>query len=129
MFGGRVRGDFLGVIGVGPALGRFFLPDEDKKPGGNNIAVLSYSLWSSKFGSDVNVIGKTVTLNATPYTVIGVGPRGFKGNFTLVPTEMVWIPVSMYTQVFAGFFRDNFNDRRLLGTVTVGRLRTVVSLR
>ncbi len=114
--------------GAEPQRGRFFLRDEDKKPGGNDVAVLSYSLWSNKFGSDVNLIGKTITLNATPYTVIGVGPRGFKGNFTLVPAELVWIPVSMYTQALAGFFRDNFNDRRLLGTITVGRLRTGVSL-
>jgi putative ABC transport system permease protein len=128
IFGLLVSANYFDVLGVRPTLGRFFLPDEDKKPGGNNVAVLSYSLWSNKFGSDVNLIGKTITLNATPYIVIGVGPRGFKGNFTLVPAEMAWIPVSMYTQALAGFSRDYFNDRRFLGTITVGRLKTGVSL-
>jgi putative ABC transport system permease protein len=123
-----VSANYFDVLGVHPALGRFFLPDEDKKPGGNNVAVLSHSLWSNKFGSNINVIGKTITLNATPYTVIGVGPRGFKGNFTLVPAEMVWIPVSMYTRALAGFSRDYFNDRRFLGTITIGRLKTGASL-
>lgn len=124
-----VSANYFDVLGVRPTVGRFFFPDEDKKPGGNNVAVLSYSLWSNKFGSDANLIGKTITLNATPYTVIGVAPRGFKGTFTLGSAELVWIPVSMYTQALAGFFRDNFNDRRLLGTAIFGRLRTGVSLR
>jgi len=127
IFGLLVSANYFDVLGVRPALGRFFLPDEDKKPGGNNVTVLSYSLWSNKFGSDANLVGKTITLNATPYTVIGVGPRGFKGNFTLVSAEMVWIPVSMYTRALAGFSRDYFNDRRFLGTITLGRLRTGVS--
>jgi putative ABC transport system permease protein len=124
-----VSANYFDVLGVRPTVGRFFFPDEDKKPGGNNVAVLSYSLWSNKFGSDANLIGKTITLNATPYTVIGVAPRGFKGTLTLGSAELVWIPVSMYTQALAGFFKDNFNDRRFLGTEIFGRLRTGVSLR
>src|SRR6267143_6408958 len=124
-----VSANYFDVLGVRPTVGRFFFPDEDKKPGGNNVAVLSYSLWSNKFGSEANVIGKTITLNATPYAVIGVAPRGFKGTFTLGSAELVWIPVSMYTQALAGFFKDNFDDRRLLGTAIFGRLRTGVSLR
>jgi predicted permease len=123
-----VSANYFDVLGVRPAAGRFFFPDEDKKVGGNNVVVLSYSLWSNKFGSDANVIGRTITLNATPYTVIGVGPRGFKGTFTFGTAELVWLPVSMYTQALSGFFKDNFNDRRLLGTATFGHLRSGVSL-
>jgi putative ABC transport system permease protein len=123
-----VTANYFDVLGVKPSLGRFFLPDEDRKPGGNNVVVLSYSLWSDKFGSDANVLGKPITLNATPYTVIGVSPRGFKGTFTLGSAELVWIPVSMYGQTLSGFFRDNFNDRRMLGTGTVARLKDGVTL-
>ena len=104
------------------------MPDEDSKPGGNNVAVLSYSLWVNKFGSDPNVVGKVMTLNATPYTVIGVGPRGFKGTFIFGNAEEVWVPISMYPQVLAGFFKDNFNDRRFLATTVVGRVKDGVSL-
>ena len=126
--GQLVSANYFDVLGVRPALGRFFLPDEDKKIGGNNVVVLSHALWSDKFGSDIGVIGKPITLNATPYIVIGVAPRGFKGTFSFSPAELVWIPTSMYTQALAGFFKDNFNDRRFLATIVVGRLKPSVTL-
>jgi predicted permease len=125
--GQMVSASYFDLLGLRPAAGRFFLPDEDTKPGGNNVAVLSYSLWTNKFGSNPNVVGQTVTLNATPYTVIGVAPHGFKGTFTFLNAEEVWIPVSMYPQVLAGFFKDNFNTRRFLATTVYGRLKDGVS--
>ena len=125
--GQLVNANYFEVLGLTPALGRFFLPDEDTKPGGNNVVIVSHSLWSNKLGSDPNVIGKTLTLNATPYTVIGVAPRGFKGTFTIGPAEQVWIPVSMYGQALAGFLKDNFNDRRFLDMLVIGRLKPGVS--
>lgn len=128
VFGQLVTANYFDVLGLRPATGRFFLPDEDTKPGGNNVAVLSHSLWVNKFGSDPNIVGQVLTLNATPYTVIGVGPRGFKGTFTFGSAEEVWIPVSMYTQVLSGFFKDNFNDRRFLSTTMFGRLKDGVTL-
>jgi predicted permease len=128
VLGQMVTANYFEVLGLTPVLGRFFLPDEDSKPGGNDIAVLSYALWVNKFGSDPTIVGKAVTLNATPYTVIGVGPRGFKGTFIFGNAEEIWIPVSMYPRVLAGFFKDNFNDRRFLTTAVVGRLKDAVSL-
>jgi len=125
--GQLVNANYFQVLGLTPAVGRFFLPDEDTKPGGNNAAVLSYSLWANKFGSDRNLIGRTVTFNATLFTVIGVAPKGFKGTFTIGPADEVWIPVSMYGQVLAGFVKDNFRDRRFLNTFTVARLKPGVS--
>jgi putative ABC transport system permease protein len=126
--GQLVSASFFDMLGLRPAAGRFFLPDEDAKPGGNNIAVLSYSLWSNKFGANPNVVGQIITLNATPYTIVGVAPHGFKGTFTFLNAEEVWIPVSMYPQVLAGFFKDNFNTRRFLATVAYGRLKDGVSM-
>ena len=126
--GQLVSAVYFDLLGLRPAAGRFFLPDEDTKPGGNNVAVLSYSLWANKFGANPNVIGQTVTFNATPYTVIGVAPHGFKGTFTFLNAEEVWIPVSMYPQVLAGFFKDSFNTRRFLATTVYGRLKDGVSL-
>lgn len=128
IFGQMVNANYFDVLGLRPVLGRFFLPEEDTKPGGNNVVVLSYSLWVNKFGSDPNIRGTNLTLNATSYSVIGVAPRGFKGAFTFGNAEQVWIPVSMYPQVLAGFFKDNFNDRRFLTTVVIGRLRDGVNL-
>jgi predicted permease len=124
-----VSASYFDLLGVRPAAGRFFLPDEDTKPGGNNVAVISYSLWTDKFGASPNTIGKILTLNATPYTVIGVAPRGFKGTFTFNNAEEIWVPISMYPQVLAGFFKDNFNDRRFLAmTAAYGRLRDGVTM-
>jgi len=124
-----VSASYFDLLGVHPAAGRFFLPDEDTKPGGNNVAVVSYSLWTNKFGASPNTIGQILTLNATPYTVIGVAPRGFKGTFTFNNAEEIWVPISMYPQVLAGFFKDNFNDRRFLAmTAAYGRLRDGVTM-
>lgn len=128
LFAQMVSANYFDVLGLRPVLGRFFLPGEDKKPGGDNVVILSHSLWVNKFGSDRSIGGRTLTLNATSYTVIGVAPRGFKGTFTFGNAEQVWIPVSMYPQVLAGFFKDNFNDRRFLTTVVFGRLKDGVSL-
>src|ERR1700682_1981678 len=67
-----VSASYFDLLGVRPAAGRFFLPDEDTKPGGNNVVVLSYSLWTNKFGANSNTIGQILTLNATPYIVIEI---------------------------------------------------------
>jgi putative ABC transport system permease protein len=128
IFGQMVSANYFEVLGLRPVGGRFFVPEEDTKPGGNNVVVLSYSLWVNKFGSDPHVVNKTLTLNATSYSVIGVAPRGFKGAFTFGNAEQVWLPVSMYPQVLAGFFKDNFNDRRFLITAVIGRMKDGVSL-
>jgi predicted permease len=128
IFGQMVSANYFDVLGLRPVSGRFFLPDEDTKLGGNDVAVMSYSLWANKFGSDPNVVGKILTLNATPYSVIGVAPRGFKGAFTFGNAEQIWIPVSMYPQLLAGFFKDNFNDRRFLATAVIGRIKDGVGL-
>jgi predicted permease len=128
VLGQLVTANYFEVLGLTPAVGRFFLPDEDSKPGGNSVAIISYALWVNKFGSDPNIAGKLITLNATPYTVIGVGPRNFKGTFTFGSAEEVWLPISMYPQVLAGFFKDNFNDRRFLTITAFGRLKDGMSI-
>jgi len=128
VLGQMVSANYFEVLGLSPVWGRFFAPDEDNKPGGNNVAVVSYSLWTNKFGSDPSLVGKVITLNATPYTVVGIGPRGFKGVFTFGNAEEIWIPVSMYPNALAGFFKDNFNDRRFLAAAVFGRLKDDVRL-
>jgi predicted permease len=111
------------MLGLQPASGRFFLPDEDTKLNGNTVAVISHSFWVNKLGADPNVVGRSLTLNAVPYTVVGVAPTGFKGTFTFSTAEQIWIPSSMYPQALAGFAKEFFNDRRFLGIGVAGRLR------
>lgn len=126
--GQMVSANYFDVLGLRPAAGRFFLPDEDTKLGGNNVAVVSYSFWANKLGSDKDEVGKTLTLNAMPYTIIGVAPKGFKGTFTFSSAEQIWIPASMYPQVLTGFAKEFFNDRRFLNALAVGRLKPEMGL-
>jgi predicted permease len=122
--GELVSANYFDVLGVPPVHGRFFMPDEDTKPNGNDVAVLSYSLWANKLGSDPNIIGKPLILDARPYTVIGIAPRGFRGTITFFSSEQVWIPTSMKDQVLGGKGKEFFNDRRFLGIGTFGRLKS-----
>src|SRR5437660_7216645 len=123
-----VSANYFEVLGLQPAAGRFFLPDEDTKLNGNTVAVISHSFWVNKLGSDANVVGKSLTLNAVPYTVVGVTPKGFKGTFTFAGAEQIWIPTSMYAQILAGLAKNFFNDRRFLGVFSVGRLKPGIGL-
>src|SRR5580704_4964717 len=124
-----VSANYFDVLGLVPAAGRFFLPDEDTKPNSNTVAVISYALWTNKFGSDASIVGKTMILNAIPYTVVGIAPRGFKGTLSIASSEQVWIPTSMEEQVLAGFFAENFHDRRLLSMQAFGRLKPGIGIK
>jgi putative ABC transport system permease protein len=74
--GGLTTAGFLRVLGVQPVLGRFFTADEDK-PDAGNVAVLSYATWQRRFGGRADVLGKTMILDGTPFTIIGVMPSQF----------------------------------------------------
>lgn len=126
--GQLVSANYFDVLGVKPVIGRTFLSDEDQKPGGDTVAVLSYGLWAQQFGSDRSILGKTITLNAVPYTVIGVAAPNFKGTFTFLNPEEIWIPLSMYKQVLTGFAADNLNDRRALFVLAIARLKPGVNM-
>jgi predicted permease len=122
--GELVSANYFEVLGIRPARGRFFMPDEDTKPNGNDVAVLSYSLWANKLGSDPGIIGKPLILDARPYTVIGIAPRRFRGTITFFSSEQVWIPISMNDQVLGGKAKDFFYERRALTLGgTFGRLK------
>ncbi|HST20875.1 MAG TPA: ABC transporter permease, partial [Blastocatellia bacterium] len=73
---GLVTPDMFSLLRVSPILGRTFT-EEETRPGHFRVALLSYSLWKQRFGSDENIIGQTVTLSGFPYTIIGVMPAGF----------------------------------------------------
>jgi putative ABC transport system permease protein len=71
----RVNSNLFSLLGVQPVVGRTFTADEDQP--GRLLAILSYGLWQRRFGANPDVVGRTVTLDRQPYTVIGVMPRGF----------------------------------------------------
>ena len=81
-----VTANLFPLLGVKPALGRTFLPEEDR-PGGNQVVVISHDLWQNRFGDHADVIGKDILLNNSKYSVIGVMPKGFQ---FLDPEIDVW---------------------------------------
>src|SRR5215471_14708122 len=86
-----VTANYFSLLGAQPALGRGFLPEEEMKEA--PVAVISDGFWSRQLGSDPNIVGKTISLNRTAFTVVGVAPRGFTG--TLLGGEpAVWVPMT-----------------------------------
>jgi predicted permease len=113
----RVTTNFFAVLGVGADLGRTFT-DDDGRPGSAPTVVLSHALWMQHFGADPSVIGRTLTLNDAPCTVVGVMPASFR---FLVPAIDIWVPAQWTTQ----YVDDNKSSHFL---TVVGRLRSGVSL-
>jgi predicted permease len=83
---------------VRPALGRFFLPEEEHTPGAHPVIVLSDGFWRRRFGGDPAVVGKPVLVDGEPYTVVGVAPAGFSGIYPVVRTD-AWVPLMMAGQL------------------------------
>jgi predicted permease len=113
----RVRGEYVSanyfdVIGVSAGSGRTFSPEEDRTPGNQPVAVVSDQFWRRRFGGDQTLIGKTITLNNIPITVIGVAPPTFNGMVLENPTE-IWIPVLMHGRLEQSKFIENRSDRFL----------------
>lgn len=77
VLGSWITADGFQTLGVQPALGRVFRPDE-ARPDKAHVAILGYQLWQSRFGGRTDIVGETITLNEEPVTVVGVMPRGFR---------------------------------------------------
>ena len=133
----RVQGDLVSanyfeVLSVNVERGRSFLPEEDQTPGAAPVAVISHALWRDHFGSDQNVIGKTVILNGQQFAIVGVAPAGFVGTEEAFPRD-VWVPLSMRAQVRSGIMgaggnQNPFTDRNARWFTTMARLKPDVSL-
>jgi predicted permease len=121
LYGQMVTGDYFDVLGVKPALGRAFLPEEDRAPGGPPVAVLGDGLWRRRFGADPKIVGRTIRLNGQPFTVVGVAPPGFRGLQPLDSPEL-WVPMAMYPRVLPGRLRPLFESRAVPLLRVVGRL-------
>ena len=93
-----VSGNYFQVLGVRPALGRLFNPEDDRAFGGAPWAILSHDFWRSRFAADPRVVGRTIRLNGYPLTIIGVTTQGFRGiNPTAVAA--VYVPMVMHTEI------------------------------
>ena len=123
IWGYLATGNYFDVLGVQPALGRFFNQNDDLRPGASPYAVLSYSAWLSRFGGDPAIVGKTIRLNRLPYTVFGVAPQDFHGT-ELFYWPDVWVPMMMEPRIES---RSWLDERSTWNSWVVGRLKPKVS--
>jgi predicted permease len=97
----KVTQDLFPMLGIGPMLGRLFVPGEDKE-GANREVILSYKLWQRRFSSDPNVLGKAIVLDGNGYVIVGVMPQQFQfAPFWATKAEL-WVPNAFGPGVHAG---------------------------
>jgi predicted permease len=91
---------YLSVLGLRPSLGRWFDAAEDR-PGAAVVAVLGYEAWTRKFDADPSVIGRTITMEGVPVTIVGVGPKGHRGTINIGLVTDFYLPISSLTTLGA----------------------------
>jgi predicted permease len=119
----QVSSNFFQVLGVSPQLGRTFIPEKPTYGMTNNGSqvVIGYVVWKQFFGGDKNILGRTVQVNNTSFTVIGVMPAGFKYPATAPFDAQVWMAVQLGD-------RDKGRDSQSEHYDVLARLRPGVSL-
>jgi predicted permease len=113
--------NYFETLGLRPSQGRFFLPDEDVKPGVAPVAVLGYSAWQNRFGARPDIVGQTIKLNNLPFAIIGVGPKDFKGLYAVFGPDL-WVPVTMARQFLSPQQQNALTDRSIPLVTGIGRL-------
>ncbi len=122
--GELVSGTYFQALGVGAAIGRVITPDDDRVRGGHPVAVLSYDYWRNRFGGDAAIVGRRITVNNYPFTVIGVSAAGFDGvDIGQVPS--IRVPLMMKHAITPLW--DDLDNRRSRWVQVFGRLEPGVT--
>src|SRR5687768_4690432 len=98
IWGQVVSGTYFDVVQIKPILGRTFVPEEDNAVGAHPVVVISQGLWQRRFGSDANIVGKTIRLSNRGYEVIGVTPESFTGSKFALAMDF-WVPMAMVEEL------------------------------
>ena len=122
-FGMYVSGNFFRVLGVEPALGRGFRPDEDQAEGRDAVTVLSHDFWVSQYNGDPSVLGSRLRLDGIEFTVIGVTPEQFTGIDRFIRPAL-FIPLAMSPRMG----QQDFHKRDARWLFVKGRLKPGVGL-
>jgi predicted permease len=123
--GQLVSGSFFQILGVPAIAGRTFTTEEDLVPGRDPVAVISYGYWKRQFALDPAVVGKSITLNGQPFTIVGVTAPGFEG-VNVGSSQDIWMPMMMQAQVMDA--RSLLNDPKGWFFEIIARLKTGVTL-
>ena len=120
-----VTGNYFSVLGVNALLGRILTLEDDKVPQGHPVAVISYAYWQRRFGKDPEVLGKTITINLTPFTIIGVTPPEFFG-LQVGRSAEISVPMTMHSLIGSG---AKLSERKFWWNLPIlGRLKPGVKL-
>ncbi len=119
-----VSGNFFSVLGIRTVLGSAFTPTDDQLDNPHPVIVLSHTFWKPQFGADPGVIGRTLLLNGTAFTVIGVAPPNFAGLLIGIEPDF-WAPLS--TQEIFTRDKTRATDRNGFWLIVSGRLKAGVS--
>jgi predicted permease len=118
-YGALVSGNYFRVMGVQPALGRLLSEEDDRTPGGHPVAVISHAYWQRRFAGDAAIVGKDVTINNVPMTIVGVAPQDFLGSFLGIAAS-AWVPMAMQGEMTGG---SRLEARGSAWMMTMARLR------
>ena len=98
VLGNLVTADYFDLLGIQPAHGRFFAADENRTPATHPVLVVSHAFWQTHLGGDAHAIGRGITVNGHPFTLIGVAPPAFRGLYTGLAVD-AWAPLMMQPQL------------------------------
>ena len=102
-----VSPSYFSVLGVMPVLGRPLPARDDAVLGDSPVAVVSHAYWQRRFSSAGDVVGRALTINGSPFTIVGVGPQDFSGTWLEEPVD-IWVPLTM--QAAVKYAQDYQND-------------------
>jgi predicted permease len=126
MWSSYVAGNFFSLLGVKPALGRLILASEGSVAGADPVLVLGYSYWKSRFDGDPGVLGKKVSVNGRPMTIVGVTPEHFQGLAAFLDTQG-YMPLGM-ASLLQDAPQDFLADPKYSSLRLIARLKTGVTL-
>lgn len=123
--GELVSGNYFSAVGVDAMLGRTFLPEETRTPGSHPVIVLSYPFWRVRCNADPQILGRTIRLSGSAFTVIGVTPKEFIGTGNPPEVPDFWAPIMMQSQLQPG--QDYLHAPNVTFLKLFGRLQPGIS--
>jgi predicted permease len=128
-FAAVVSSNYFTTLGIQLAAGRAFSPEEERPGSGIPVAIASDALWR-RSGGAAEFVGSTLTVNATPVTIVGIAPPGFTGTMAIASPDL-WFPLGVYDQMVTDIFRQQatgLTDRRSDALILAGRLKPGVTM-
>jgi predicted permease len=120
-----VTGNYFSALELTPALGRFILPSEGEVANADPVMVVSYAYWQTRFGGDPQVVGRKVSVDGRPVTIVGVAPKGFVGVNPIISVQG-YLPLGMLP--IEGVPDDFMTNRQIRGLPVLARLRPTSTL-